>query len=178
MYDKNGLIAHGIFQDKSKFRIHVCFEAQCVYVFETQKAIEEVEAGRYIPVPAYQPGYDKPTAMGYLVPPQRIEGVQRFDFPVRFPSQKIVKIKRRTCGSKGRFSEMLVRRLFHLGEINLPIMPNSITDTALQIDGLDLQLNLDDAIQVKCDFDGGEKHLGGTGNLFIQFSEINPHGMH
>ncbi len=28
--------------------------------------------------------------------------------------------------------------------------------------------------QVKCDFDGGRKELGGTGNLFLQVKEANP----
>ena len=52
-----------------------------------------------------------------------------------------------------------------------------ITDLPNQILGIDL-MSGPIKIQVKCDFEGGPKELGGTGNLFLQIAERNNTGEH
>jgi hypothetical protein len=55
---------------------------------------------------------------------------------------------------------------------------NVISSKSMQIDGSDIVVSNRVHIQVKCDFDAGQKLLGGTGNLFIQESECNPFRFH
>jgi hypothetical protein len=44
----------------------------------------------------------------------------------------------------------------------------------MQFEGLDIVVATRVRIQVKLDFRGGERELGGTGNLFLQTAECNP----
>lgn len=72
----------------------------------------------------------------------------------------------------------IVGQMLSGGHFPLPVTPEIITSTKLQYEGLDIIIGLGARIQVKCDFAGGERALGGTGNLFIQTQECNPHRKH
>ena len=82
---------------------------------------------------------------------------------------------------KGAKAEKLIVQMIINGLFPIPNQASKITENDLQVSGGDIfikpnLLTHDDGIliQVKCDYRGGERHLGGTGNLFLQISEINP----
>ena len=127
----------------------------------------------------FQPGVAGATSEGYIVPPLAIG--------------KCVIIQVRDCAwdkcdfredddtsTKGGKAVVLVAGMIRNGLFPLPYNIDSLDDDpayALQIDGDDIVVALGAScvkIQVKCDFRGGEKDLGGTGNLFLQVAERNP----
>lgn len=177
------LVDYGIQNEKSDLRAHVCPKARRVYVFRTEDALAVTDTGRYIQVQAYQPGWEEPTATGYLVPP--------FDIP------NCVSVTVRPCAwerlnfsdadnlsTKGRKAMSLVSQMIRRGLFPLPFFEAADTSLALDINGEDITVTARSPeqqklrIQVKCDYPGGEKELGGSGNLFLQISECNPLGIH
>ena len=56
--------------------------------------------------------------------------------------------------------------------------PAIVKEMDLQINGVDIVINMNTKIQVKCDYRGGPKAYGGTGNLYLQVRECNPFGKH
>ena len=81
--EERELVDYGIQNDESQFRVHICFNARNVYVYPTQEAKNFLEENKesYRCVPAYQPGYKKPTAMGYLVPINDIPFCDEIEMP-------------------------------------------------------------------------------------------------
>jgi len=80
--------------------------------------------------------------------------------------------------AKGRAAEAAVR--WAIENDKLPKYGTSCTDAsdAEQLRGIDLLTDMGHSIQVKCDYRGGEKIKGGTGNLFVQVAESNPLKQH
>ena len=74
---------------------------------------------------------------------------------------------------KGRAAEGVVLDMLEL----MGRKPLEITDRDQQLSGIDIVVS-DVSYQVKCDWNGGDKELGGTGNLYIELNECNPQGKH
>ena len=79
-----------------------------------------------------------------------------------------------TTSRKGELATRLTKKLIEMGELRLKLNPVEINDLDMQISGTDILIRADIKIQVKCDFNGGSKEFGGTGNLFLQIADCNP----
>jgi len=168
------LVEHGITTEDSDFRVHVCVLAERLYVFGSRETIEAVELGSYYEAPAFTG--DIKTATGWLVPPFDIDGVQEIELPEK--AWPWISETEDCCTSeKGRRATILVKRALELGLVSLPFIVEG-TSVAADIEGADLIITARYKIQVKCDWKGGRRDLGGSGNLYIQRSECNPHGRH
>lgn len=165
------LIPYGIDDEQTDVRVHVCVVARRIYVFATKEARELLNNRAYPKVPAFQDG--RQTATGYLVPPKDIPGCRQFELPDLYWQTYPIRREMPTS-EKGDRATQLVKLGLSGARIALPLQSRLIEDFNLQIEGVDIIAHLDARIQVKCDFDGGSKAYGGTGNLFIQIAEANP----
>lgn len=169
------LISYGIQNEKTDWRAHVCVKSGFLYLYPTAAGIEAIEADKYKCVPVKTNGIV--TAQGFLVPPDEIRG--SIKVPLPYPLLEQLDIKENDSQTvKGAKAQQLVQELFATGRIPLSITAVAVTDTKQQIDGVDLTVQLNMSIQVKCDFNGGDHRWGGSGNLFIQVAECNPYGKH
>lgn len=169
------LIPYGIQEELSDVRAHVCVVIQRVYVYPTQAVRDLLNRIHFPKGKAFQNG--QLTAEGYLVPPAKIPRIRQFELPDHYWHSCPIRQEMSTS-EKGRLAVRLVRMGLDDLRITLPIQPRVIDDLDLQIEGVDIIATLDARIQVKCDFDGGPKSLGGSGNLFIQTAEANPYSRH
>jgi len=173
------LIDYGIQNENSHIRAHVCPVVKRIYVFPTANGVAAMESGDYPERSASQPGYDGVTAKGYLVPPFNIGDCVSVSVndnvwaALRFDNgEKLTE--------KGDKAVRLVVGMLKRGLFPFPVVAEEIRDEDLQIKGADILVKAGviakegTVIQVKCDFKGGEKSLGGTGNLFLQTAECNP----
>lgn len=172
---ERSLVNYGIQNDKSVYRFHVCFGSGMAYVFRTADgAVLCRDDGRYPKRPGYQPGVSYATAEGFLVPPRDIAGCHE----LAIPPDVLAKVNCRSVDSttvKGNKAVTVAREMILRGLVPLGGASDAVTDKGLQIDGLDIVVRIETRIQVKCDFSGGRL---GTGNLFLQVSEVNPLAMH
>jgi len=168
------LLAHGIQNDESDFRVHVCVKARAFYVYST-RAIKLMELSRYREAEASQkvPGTKDVvvTAKGRLVRWRDIPGCREFRIPPHYLTEYPISIdtdhEQKRIASEAMVKKAIEERLF--------VLKTHITyvrDISAQIKGYDLRIYTH--VQVKCDFPGGNKDYGGTGNLFIQTAESNP----
>ncbi len=175
------LIEHGIQNEHSHLRAHVCPKARKVYIFPTVRGLEAIQSGKYPHRNGYQQGVATPTAGGYLVPPMEINQCIAVSLrPVTwdalcFPGGN----DQASLRQKGRTATRLVMAMIKSGLFPIPAIGTEIDETNLQIEGTDIIIRAgaiwqrDIVIQVKCDYPGGEKP-GGTGNLYLQTEECNP----
>jgi len=175
------LVDYGIQNEESDVRAHVCPVARRVYVYPTTTGRAAVDSGRYKKVPGWQPGVNEPTAEGYLVPPFEIErcislGVNDGVW------ERLGMAQAQDTSTKGRKALWLVKHMILAGLFPLPMIGTEVQEKDIQIRGADLIVapragaERPFVVQVKCDYPGGEKALGGTGNLFLQVAESNPLG--
>lgn len=172
------LFDYGIQTEDSHIRAHVCPRARRVYVYPTAQGIEALSKG--IDALGYQPGVTGATAKGKLVKPFDIPKCVSLQINDRVWDAFNFDIKAETT-KKGEKAVKLVVRMIKEGLFPLPagiiIDPN--VSKAIQIKGDDIYVWTQKScvkIQVKCDFPGGEKNLGGTGHLYLQTAERNPLG--
>lgn len=179
MNQNSKLVDYGIQNESSDIRVHVCPVVQRVYVYPTHCGVAVIESGKYKIVSGYQKGFDFATAKGYLVPP--------FDIP-RCASITLRKtvwayigfVQDDTTSQKGNKALRLVIGMIKKGLLPIPALGEEISEHDIQIKGQDIIIKSgaitqkDIRIQVKCDYPGGEKLLGGSGNLFLQIQECNP----
>lgn len=173
------LVEHGIQTEQSNIRAHVCPKAKRIYVYPTWRGVDVIKSGGYRYVDAHQPGVIVTTAKGYLVPPFDIRdcvsisvnnGVWEW---LAFSDDDSLR-------DRGRKATQLVLQMIKRGLFPIPAIGTEITDKDIQISGTDILIRSgaitqqDIIIQVKCDYPGGERELGGTGNLFLQIAECNP----
>ncbi|MFA7463227.1 MAG: hypothetical protein WCY59_08810 [Anaerovoracaceae bacterium] len=177
------LFDYGIQTEKSDIRTHVCPTVRRVYVYPTESGLIIIEKGNYPLVPGFQPGYAGPTSEGYLVPPDDIPYCVELKF--RDGAWDHLKFrKEESTSEKGRKAVLLVKMMLKRGLLPIPTESEIVEERDIQISGTDIFVRAnslkerDVHIQVKCDFDGGRKELGGTGNLFLQVKEINPFGLY
>lgn len=169
------MIDYGIQNEESDIRAHVCPVVQRVYVYPTACGREAMSCGEL--KHGYQPGVSFATGKGFCVPPFQI---RRCVALVVNPEVWIRAAfdKKESTTIKGEKAVFLVAGMIRNGLFPLPLAGIADADISrdLQIKGDDIRVwvaNQCVHIQVKCDFNGGEKHLGGTGNLFLQTAEIN-----
>jgi len=171
------LIEYGIRTEQSDYRAHVCFKVKHVYLFETKRGVEVIDNNNYKVVGVWTKGIK--TAEGHAVPLGDLE-------------HKSVKIPEELAGNdpgdtqdlyakgrKGRAATDIVCGMLTKGIIPLPHIAKEVCEKDLQLSGCDIiTISQELRIQVKCDYKGGDKHLGGSGNLFLQTKECNPFGIH
>lgn len=165
------LIDYGIYEEDSDIRAHVSYTNECVYVYETRSGIEAIETGNYRTANAYQGGVV--TGVGYLVPPDEIEGCQSVSVPQELMNEHGLFKKEQSTSEKGDAAVNIVASLLKAGRFPINLHITNITDKDLQVSGIDIYVGTEKKIQVKCDFNAGPRPKG-TGNLFIQVRECNP----
>lgn len=169
------LVDYGIYTEQSDLRAHVGPLAKTIYVYKTTAMIEFIDSNksRYITKPAYQPGFDKPTATGYCIPIVDVPWVRRcqfisYDWDLFPPASA-------STSEKGDAAIKVVCELLRLGRF--PLFFDNVTeskDRSIQVSGTDIVVVGRHRIQVKCDYPAAPRELGGYGNLFIQIQEHNP----
>lgn len=169
------LFEHGIQNENSDVRAHVCPMAKTVYVFRTKFALpimEKFREGR-----ASQPGVNgQITGVGRCVPVDAIPDVRKLAYRSRPWWDEFV--PNLSTSVKGKLAIAVVIELLRLGRFPLWIYDGQESDsTKLQILGTDLLVYHKSRIQVKCDLAGGVG-IGCTGNLFLQTAERNPLRLH
>lgn len=182
------LVQYGIHEEEVDLRMHVGFEVGILYVYEREKAIEILH---HHPVrSAYQVvnGQQVETARGYIIPVDwslfSIYGLMSIEIPSRI----LEKYKCRGQDDeslKGKRALGVVQDMLQEGRIQL-YMPKHFKITAKPENDLEMQIKGRDilyvpdfpSMQVKCDYRAGDRAKGGTGNLYIQTHECNPHGKH
>lgn len=164
------LVDYGIQNERSDLRLHVCFLVKRIYVYQTRFGVEAVESGRYIQRPVYING--KLTAEGYLVPPMDIKSCIECE-PKAYLWEVVSMNPKMTTSEKGRAAVSIAAEALRRGLVPIPVLIDEVTDYDTQIGGTDIIVHGGSKIQVKCDYRGGRKELGGTGNLFLQVAERN-----
>lgn len=178
------LVNYGIHTEESDIRIHVCVKARAVYVFPREAALAAVNQHACTDQAGHKQVFtnDVMTATGYAIPVEEIEPIYEIPIPrgwlsddYRDANAHIVIHKQMDTSAKGRLAEKLVRWMWARNYLSMiaPISIQQERQLGKQIKGIDLSVVMP-TVQVKCDFDGGSKKHGGTGNLFIQLSECNP----
>jgi hypothetical protein len=162
---------YGIQSEASDFRAHVAYKAQRVYVFPTKNGLRSIETGNYKELTATQ--QDIVTARGYAVPISHIDGLSEVLIPLDL-HQKIKIENFMPSGEKGRRATWIVATMMKKSLIPLPVIVDFAEELALQISGTDIIVAAKLHVQVKCDYNGGDRRYGGTGNLFLQVAECNP----
>lgn len=170
------LFDYGIQSEQSHLRAHVCPIVRRIYVYPTECGVKALPKG--IETLGYQPGVDGATAKGYRVRPFDIEKCVALQFNER--AWKAVSFNQNdNTTMKGKKAVQLVEAMIKAGIFILPL--GCIVDVnlskAIEIKGDDIFVWTKKdriQIQVKCDFPGGEKELGGTGYLYLQTAERNP----
>jgi len=172
----SGLFDYGIQNEESHIRAHVCPMVKRVYVYPTEQGIQALTKGPE--ALGYQPGVDGPTANGRLIKPFDIEKCVGLEINKR-AWESVGFDGEDSTTEKGRKAVKLVAGMIRAGLFPLPagviIDPN--ISKAIQIKGDDIYVWTQKScvkIQVKCDFPGGDKNLGGTGHLYLQTAERNP----
>ena len=165
----SSLYEYGIFQYDSGYCIHVGFVTQMLFVYETETMRDAINNNRYMIRPAYQ-GSIK-TAEGYLVP-SNSEFITPVDLP---PMKEEYKDRDADTSTKGKRALNVVSWCLKDGRIPFRFHVDEITDKEMQIKGNDVIALGSFSIQVKADFLAGPKDKGGSGNLFVQVRESNPH---
>jgi hypothetical protein len=169
------LVSYGIQDYSCDLMVHVAVKARKVYVYPTNSGKRAIESGLYRTAPAYT-GNIK-TAIGYLVPPEEINGCKWFDIPKELFDKYQFRYKASTS-TKGNKATKLVKEMISIGILPLVLDVIEMEDLEEQISGSDLEVIYARSHQVKCDWNAGHKEYGGTGNLFLQVEECNPLGLH
>jgi len=172
------LVEYGILNERSDFRAHVTYKAMRVYVFPTKNAaalLAQAESLHLQRKSVFTGSLE--TAQGYLVPVSYLEGLNEIIIPPDlYQAHRIYPTDLTT--TKGLKATQIVLGLLKHNLISLPLQYREIDSLALQISGTDILINSTWRMQVKCDWAGGEKRYGGTGNLYLQTAECNPYSRH
>lgn len=173
------LVEYGIYNEGSDIRAHVCVDAGRVYVFPTANAVKLVGIQDYplVPTKTRVNGVHTITAKGYLVPPGDIEGCESIKIPKAW-MKKVAFSKDDSPTEKGEKAVKIVKGLIKRGMFPFHPDGKEVSDFNLQVEGLDVIVTMSARIQVKCDYQGGPRWHGGTGNLYLQTAECNPLRQH
>lgn len=172
------LVPYGIEQEQSDMRAHVSVIGQCVYVYPTEEAIKTIQEGTFRKGQAKQivDGREVVTGEGWLIPPKMIARCRCVDIPALWLDQiKLKKHENETA--RGYKAVRIVTLLLRNGWFPIFVDPKVVEGLDMQISGTDILVRGNIRIQVKCDFNAGDRK-GCTGNLFIQTAECNPHQKH
>lgn len=178
------MVAYGIQNEASDYRVHVGFKAQRVYVFPTasgRKALHRVTEGRgaakAVRVKDEATGEWIETAHGYPVPLSYIEHLSEVIIPQDVYNANRIHTEM-TTSEKGLRAAAVVYEMLQRDLIPLPVLIDHADSKALQVSGTDFLINASLRMQVKCDYRGGSVGHGGSGNLFLQIAECNPYKRH
>jgi len=177
MMGNSQLVEYGIIQEESDYRAHVCPTSGKIYIFPTARMLDLVLKKQYESRPVYTGSIL--TARGYLVPVTDIDDFTKTYTPSTGLWNMFGLDEKQSTSVKGQKAVDMVCALIRRGILQLPYVAEETDNFDLQVKGVDIYLNLKIHIQVKCDFNGGKSKNGrGTGNLFIQTHECNPHGQY
>ena len=168
------LINYGIQSEKSEYRMHVCFGIEMIYFFKVTDGLNIVKSKKYPVKPAYIEGIR--TAEGCAAPWNAINGCSEIPIPTDILSNVNCKAKETTY-SKGNKAIIVAKNMILRGLIPFNLNVREVEEKDLQIMGEDIIVKMETSIQVKCDYYGGSKELGGTGNLYLQIKEIHLKGI-
>lgn len=173
------LVDHGIQTEDADIRVHVCPQTNMAYIFSTELCKEAISAGNFIEKPAYTEiaGKNIVTGVGYLVPPEQIPECVGVDL-LSSGSAGIPFSKSESTSLKGDKAVKVVKHLIDTKQFPVKMKVTDVNDKTMQISGTDIVIHTKLKIQVKCDYSGGPKSRGGTGNLYIQTKECNPNHAH
>lgn len=169
------LTNYGIEQEHTDIRIHVCVRVKRLYVYSRDAALLAIRTHDYPVKDAYTERVK--TAEGYAVSWNDIADCREVWLHGSYWRVDPIR-EDMTTSEKGAAAGHIVSRALEGGYVPLPMKVEVVTDPHTQIDGIDIVARCALRIQVKCDFGGGDKKFGGTGNLFIQTSELNPKQAH
>jgi len=165
------LFESGIHTENSDIRAHVSVVNRKVYVFQTKHGVDALNNAPGRIVPAHQDGVEGPTAKGKLVPWEEIKGIRmlRFNAWPRWGEFS----KKMSTSQRGNLAVACVIDLMKIGRF--PLWLDAVEDQRenIQIKGTDIMVFCRKKIQVKCDWECGEKPPG-SGNIFLQIAERNP----
>ena len=167
------LVQNGIQTEMASLRAHVCPKVRQIYCFRTDRALQIVE--KY-PEKIVRTG-EIVTAKGHVIPWHEIPGIRALELPTKHWVDAAFS-PGDDESTKGEKAICIVVELLKSKNFPHQIIIDR-TGVSEDIKGKDLRIStkpLD--MQVKCDYEGGERLLGGTGNLFIQTMECNPWGKH
>lgn len=165
------LFEYGIQVENSDIRAHVSVVNQAIYVFPTRNGIAAIEEHRPDEVPAFQPGVDGVTALGWKVNIDWVNDLRCLQFNSWPRWSEFSEIL--STGRKGALAVECVLDAMARGRFPLWLQTGEDKRVEVQRKGTDILLTCQKRIQVKCDYRCG--HLPkGTGNLFLQRAERNP----
>jgi hypothetical protein len=177
------LVDHGIQNEESDFRVHVCHLVQHIYIFPTisgKKAVDEAKANGEKLRQATQRGVGGlVTSNGYAIATSRIDEIREILIPLDIHSKYAIS-KYDSTSIKGGKALSIVVSMIKRNMIPLPLNVGVVTDKDLQIKGGDITIHSKLTLQVKCDYKGGSKkhNRRATGNLYLEIAECNPKGMY
>ncbi len=168
---------HGLKQEGSDLRIHICAKVMKAYLFPTARGIDAINSGLYPEYSAGQEGVNFSTARGFCVPPGDISGCVAYPIPenilIRYPIEYSF-----SCKKKGKVAVSIARVMLRQGLIRFPTLPQKIMSGDIKMEKTGTMHIGNCKIRIKCDFNGGDRSLGGTGSLFLQTAEANPLGIY
>lgn len=168
------LVDYGIQNEKSDFRVHVCVKSRQVWFYPTSCG---VLAMYDYPIGIKKNGNGIITGKGHLVPPRCIEHSRLLASDPRWFGSFSQWQFDDNESFKGSKAVELVKNVIKHGKFPFSVEGwNNVEDLNLQIEGVDLLVMGDRRVQVKCDWNGGDRP--GTGNLFLQIAELNLDGKH
>jgi hypothetical protein len=168
------LVEHGIQNEGSDLRAHVCFGSKVLYVYDTVDGLEAIEKCPYPPRLVYRDinGRRVCTAKGYVIPIGSIRNIRCIHVPT-WVWERYDPKNGGSPSSKGRAAAEFVQWTMENGFFPIPFVLTEATYVE-QLEGIDIVIKGESRVQVKCDYRGGHKGRGGTGNLFLQIAECNP----
>ncbi|NJM55096.1 MAG: hypothetical protein HC841_03500 [Verrucomicrobiae bacterium] len=158
------LIAYGIQSESSDFRVHVCPVVRRIYSYPTAMA-RVILPGGYRLASVRIDGHL--TARGYLVPVEAVPELQTHVLPDIWWRYRPI-LPSMTTQQKGDIATRMVIAALNRGLMHIPVEAEEVTDLAEQIGGIDVRVRCNLRVQVKCDYSGGHKDLGGSGHLFCR----------
>ena len=167
-----GLFEHGIAQEVSDIRAHVSYAAKMAYIFQTHCGQNAAVEWEHQSTFAGQPGVNGYTSRGIKVPWVQIEGIREISIAdlTRFTDFT----PRMSTSQKGQWAQDMCCQLLNQGRFPFWFEGSLIDNRELQIQGMDIVVNVQTRIQVKCDARCGRREFGGTGNIYIETHECNP----
>lgn len=171
------LIEYGIQTENSDYRAHVGYKTQHIFVFPTKNGLKEVVKFNNIGKRTVSIDGKTITAKGYPISISSIEGMQSIFIPQDIYKKYTIYPDMATT-IKGQLAVQIVFEMLKRTLISLPINVDIKNNKAIQIKGTDIVINSKLKIQVKCDFNAGDKKHGGTGNVFLQTDECNPYKLY
>lgn len=166
-----GLVEYGIHTEQSDVRAHVSVVNKTIYAFPTKSGIDAVKSGKWPLRLAGQPGVNGPTGEGWCVPLSAIHDLRRLPFSTwcgwtQFRADL-------STSRKGQLAVLCVIAAMKLGRFPFWVDAEEDERENIQLQGTDILVFCRKKIQVKCDYNAGDRPLG-TGNLFLQRAERNP----